>query len=719
MKKCKHCNSYIANESLMFCENCGNKLEEVTSNNSFCSNCGAVLDDESLFCINCGEKVENIQNTTVEAKTCPKCGFNVEMDATYCENCGYNFNSEENEEVIEFVDDSIIYVKNTEEEVIESKNESVILIEEPQVEEQSTTINEELGQTQFRANEEKEEKLEITEDDKLIDSVMYNENNKKENIIDNTESKIENDEQIVIENIESSQIDFDNTKEEPKDYETSKYQVSTQMDIIEENSNNNDQNTENNVFWDQSKSSEVSENINISTEILGQGENDKPILDTKSEIIEPVINEIKKVNCPYCQNLIDENSVFCPNCGLNLSVDSKSVYTMTNESSSYQKQAVNISPNIAPSINVIMPTLNYQYDGSTDYYCDDCGHGQNKNTIWCEQCKGKLVRANKLAFSYAEDDVSKRDKKQKEKKLAKHQEALEKYRQGKKNSVLAICWYIFGAIFAGLFSGVGILIYFLTIAGFFFGFDKLQIFKYVFNPQNIHIVKNTKKYWYLNVLWFIMGGFIVLLLFRIVQCLFIMSIFGIPISKELNKFVQFFKSPFSAKILTNDEFSNEELEHAVYARQFMLRNKKLNIFQPNFIEIKKAEKKEQRRKNAIFVLFFFMFIIAFSTIYLWYILKLPFVDIIFENKYFEIFRENSSYVFYGIIAFFFVLAFYCTIYKQTEKKYVVNGYGTRNQLTMKFDKVKYYPRNNNVMKLYYKVYVDYKPEIDDFLENEK
>ena len=42
-----------------------------------------------------------------------------------------------------------------------------------------------------------------------------------------------------------------------------------------------------------------------------------------------------------------------------------------------------------------------------------------------------------------------------------------------------------------------------------------------------------------------------ILLFRIVQCLLCITIFGMPIAKQMNKFVEFFKSPFSAKIISN------------------------------------------------------------------------------------------------------------------------------------------------------------------------
>lgn len=57
-----------------------------------CTNCGAVLEDDSLFCIECGIAVPvNASSGCDEGKLCPECGETVDDDSNFCCNCGYVF----------------------------------------------------------------------------------------------------------------------------------------------------------------------------------------------------------------------------------------------------------------------------------------------------------------------------------------------------------------------------------------------------------------------------------------------------------------------------------------------------------------------------------------------------------------------------------------------------------------------------------------------------
>ena len=57
-----------------------------------CTNCGAVLEDDSLFCMECGTAVpSNSSLECDEGKLCPECGEMVDDDSNFCCSCGHVF----------------------------------------------------------------------------------------------------------------------------------------------------------------------------------------------------------------------------------------------------------------------------------------------------------------------------------------------------------------------------------------------------------------------------------------------------------------------------------------------------------------------------------------------------------------------------------------------------------------------------------------------------
>lgn len=50
----------------------------------YCTNCGALLEDDAIFCTSCGTK-------QAAPNLCPHCGYEHEPDAAFCTNCGQRF----------------------------------------------------------------------------------------------------------------------------------------------------------------------------------------------------------------------------------------------------------------------------------------------------------------------------------------------------------------------------------------------------------------------------------------------------------------------------------------------------------------------------------------------------------------------------------------------------------------------------------------------------
>lgn len=93
---------------IMFCENCGRKINDearfcrfcgmpvmdalekdppakpVAEKKLICKNCGAELIEDSLFCDMCGHSIDK----EVSNKTCKICGFEIEEDSSFCSMCG-------------------------------------------------------------------------------------------------------------------------------------------------------------------------------------------------------------------------------------------------------------------------------------------------------------------------------------------------------------------------------------------------------------------------------------------------------------------------------------------------------------------------------------------------------------------------------------------------------------------------------------------------------
>lgn len=68
MKKCNNCKSEFDNDSVKFCNNCGEKLFDLNDsiNQQKCQKCGFDLIPSSYFCSNCGNKLDNNQKNNTQ-----------------------------------------------------------------------------------------------------------------------------------------------------------------------------------------------------------------------------------------------------------------------------------------------------------------------------------------------------------------------------------------------------------------------------------------------------------------------------------------------------------------------------------------------------------------------------------------------------------------------------------------------------------------------------
>ena len=55
--KCSNCGAYLPDKAL-FCDNCGQKVQQTNNINKFCTACGNPIVAGAEFCTNCGEKIK-------------------------------------------------------------------------------------------------------------------------------------------------------------------------------------------------------------------------------------------------------------------------------------------------------------------------------------------------------------------------------------------------------------------------------------------------------------------------------------------------------------------------------------------------------------------------------------------------------------------------------------------------------------------------------------
>lgn len=72
--KCSECGAMIPEQSA-FCPECGAKVKR------YCRKCGTLVPDKALFCPKCGTSVKN-------ENKCNKCGTVIPPNASWCPNCG-------------------------------------------------------------------------------------------------------------------------------------------------------------------------------------------------------------------------------------------------------------------------------------------------------------------------------------------------------------------------------------------------------------------------------------------------------------------------------------------------------------------------------------------------------------------------------------------------------------------------------------------------------
>ena len=93
-RKCEKCGA-ILNLDSMFCNKCGEKLEEIApeilTDEPLCPNCKQPIEEGSTFCTHCGANIEDdikAQKSADGGNVCPSCGTACSATDVFCITCG-------------------------------------------------------------------------------------------------------------------------------------------------------------------------------------------------------------------------------------------------------------------------------------------------------------------------------------------------------------------------------------------------------------------------------------------------------------------------------------------------------------------------------------------------------------------------------------------------------------------------------------------------------
>ena len=121
-----------------------------------------------------------------------------------------------------------------------------------------------------------------------------------------------------------------------------------------------------------------------------------------------------------------------------------------------------------------------------------------------------------------------------------------------------ILWFFFTGLYTAVMYFFLGIIYCITIIGIPFGKQCFKLASLVIWPFGRVAVKNFGKHPILNIIWFIFGGFSLVLGFFFTGIMWCITIIGIPFGKQCFKLAGLSLAPFGATIKSAAEVKAEK-----------------------------------------------------------------------------------------------------------------------------------------------------------------
>lgn len=111
-----------------------------------------------------------------------------------------------------------------------------------------------------------------------------------------------------------------------------------------------------------------------------------------------------------------------------------------------------------------------------------------------------------------------------------------------------ILWLLFTGFWTGIMYAFFGILWCITIVGIPFGLQCLKFARLSLWPFGSKVNANFGKHAILNIIWFIFGGFSLVLAFFFLGIFWCITIIGIPFGKQCFKFASLSVGPFGATI---------------------------------------------------------------------------------------------------------------------------------------------------------------------------
>lgn len=127
---------------------------------------------------------------------------------------------------------------------------------------------------------------------------------------------------------------------------------------------------------------------------------------------------------------------------------------------------------------------------------------------------------------------------------------------------LRFVFNFFWFLLVGLWSAISNLVLgiacCITIIGIPFGLQYFKFIKLVFAPAGKIVGLKYTRHPIMNTIWLILGGFAVTVSYYVLGVLFLATIIGAPIARQLFKIANFNFAPFGAEVLCDGEYSKKK-----------------------------------------------------------------------------------------------------------------------------------------------------------------